>query len=213
MIHGGSFWAPAYHSPMARTTSPTPGTTSRTRRAILDAALTVLTEDSHASLSDIAKAAEVGRSTLHRYFPDRAALIKGLNEDTDQATRRAFEEAELTQGTPAEAFRRLVHAMYEVAPRVHLLFNETQFGGELEGDEDWDDARWEKTHWPVGELFHRGQREGYFDAEIDDDWFVRMLWYALSGGWEAVTEGKLSKHQAIALTIRLLEGGVVRRDS
>lgn len=197
---------------MARTSS-TPGTTARTRRAILDAALAVLTEDRHASLSDIAKAAEVGRSTLHRYFPDRAALIKGLNEDTNQATRRAFEEAELRDGTPAEAFRRLVYAMYDIAPRVHLLFNEIQFGDDAGGEEDWDGEEWVNTHWPVGELFHRGQRAGYFDSEIDDDWFVRMLWYTMSGGWEAVVEGKLTRHQAIARTIRLLEGGVLRRDA
>lgn len=195
---------------MARTapaSSPTPGTTSRTRRAILDAAVAVLTEDRNAPLSEIAKVAEVGRSTLHRYYPDRAALVTALVADAGRATERAFLEADLGSGTPAEAFRRLVSAMFDLGRQVNWLFNEMQY---IECD--WDEQAWEESHQPVGALFERGQREGYFDAEIDDDWFVRILWYTMSAGWEAVTERKLTKHQAITRTLRLLEGGLVSRD-
>jgi TetR/AcrR family transcriptional repressor of lfrA len=42
------------------------GPRSRTRKAILDAAMAVLGEDPGASLGDNAAAAQVGRSTLHR---------------------------------------------------------------------------------------------------------------------------------------------------
>ncbi|MEE1931032.1 TetR/AcrR family transcriptional regulator [Streptomyces sp. TRM 70351] len=183
-----------------------PGTTSRTRRAILDAAVSVLSADRAASLSEIAKAAEVGRSTLHRYFPDRTALVRGLFEEATRATARAVAEAAPDQGTPAEAFRRLVPAMFALGPLVNLLFSETQLG---EGD--WDEPSWEEAHWPVGALFARGQAAGYFDPEIDADWFIRVLWYVLSAGWQAVAEGALARHEAVARTLRTLEGGLVAR--
>ncbi|MBU7598294.1 TetR/AcrR family transcriptional regulator [Streptomyces sp. P38-E01] len=188
-------------------TSQTPGTTSRTRRAILDAAVTVMSQDRNAPFSEIAKAAEVGRSTLHRYYPDRSALVGALVRDASRATEIAFVEAELDSGTPEEALHRLVPAMFDLGPRVGFLFNELEHS-EL----DWDERAWEASHIPVGMLFHRGRQEGYFDPEIDDDWFVRILWYSMMAGLEAVGERKLSKHQAIARVVRLLEGGLLNRN-
>ncbi|WP_159149695.1 TetR family transcriptional regulator, partial [Dietzia lutea] len=47
------------------------GARARTRSAILDAAVEVLAEDRQASMADIATAAQVGRTTVHRYFPER----------------------------------------------------------------------------------------------------------------------------------------------
>ena len=57
---------------MAAPLSTEGGPRTRTRRAILEAAMVVLAENGTASLADIASAAEVGRSTLHRYFPERS---------------------------------------------------------------------------------------------------------------------------------------------
>ena len=42
------------------------GRPDRTRRALLDAAVSVLTKDSSASLAEVASVAGVGRTTLHR---------------------------------------------------------------------------------------------------------------------------------------------------
>src|SRR5687767_4699401 len=47
----------------------------RTRRAIVDAAVRMWARDFAAPLSAIAEQAAVSRSTLHRYFPDRPALL------------------------------------------------------------------------------------------------------------------------------------------
>ncbi|MDQ3577436.1 MAG: TetR/AcrR family transcriptional regulator, partial [Actinomycetota bacterium] len=47
----------------------TRGARARTRRAILDAAISVLSRNPAASLAEVAEAAQVGRTTVHRYFP------------------------------------------------------------------------------------------------------------------------------------------------
>ena len=186
--------------------SPAPagsGTTARTRRAILDAAVHAYAADRGAPLGDIAKAAGVGRSTLHRYFADRSALVRALVEDAVTAVERCFAEAALDQDSPAEAFQRLVPALFELGPRLNFLFNETTGSEEL-----WEETRWEQVHAPVGALFVRGQRAGVLDPEIDAEWFVRTLWYLMAAGWEAAQEGAFPKHRAIALVTRTLRHGL-----
>src|SRR5699024_6566530 len=51
---------------MSMSENPTTPTQSRTRQAILEAAVQVLIRDRSAPLSDVAKRADVARSTLHR---------------------------------------------------------------------------------------------------------------------------------------------------
>lgn len=179
------------------------GTLARTRRAILDAAIEVFAEDGSASLGDVARAAQVGRSTLHRYFADRSALIHALLEDCAEATRRGVDEARLDDGPVADAFRRLVRVMFDLGYRVNFLFNEVALSGA-----EWDEAGWESAHVPMVLLFQRGQDEGYFASEIEPEWFVRTLWYMISAGWEAMAEDGLPRHVALERVTRTLEGGV-----
>ncbi|WP_193317914.1 MULTISPECIES: TetR/AcrR family transcriptional regulator [Streptomyces] len=188
---------------MAATVSSTSGTLARTRRAILDAAIEVLAEDGSASLGDIARAAEVGRSTLHRYFADRSALINALLDDCAEATQRAVDEARLDDGPVADAFRRLVRAMFDLGYRVNFLFNEVTLS-----NAEWGEAGWERAHVPMVVLFQRGQQEGYFAPEIEPEWFVRSLWYLISAGWEAMAEDDLPRHVALERVTRTLEGGI-----
>ena len=53
---------------------------SRNRERILDAAERLLQQSPSATLADIAAAAGVARSTLHRRFANRDALIEALRE-------------------------------------------------------------------------------------------------------------------------------------
>ena len=64
------------------------GTRGRTRKAILDAAIRVLAADPSASLGQIADAADVGRTTLHRYFPDRAELLAAVMQEAGRRLGR-----------------------------------------------------------------------------------------------------------------------------
>ncbi|UJA19445.1 SpoIIE family protein phosphatase [Thermoleophilia bacterium SCSIO 60948] len=53
--------------------------TKRNRQRILDAAARLLSHSTSVSQSEIATAAGVSRSTLHRHFPDRQALIREVS--------------------------------------------------------------------------------------------------------------------------------------
>jgi AcrR family transcriptional regulator len=65
------------------TASPEQG--SRTR--ILEAAERRLAEDPRASIDEIAKAADVSRATVYRYFPGRTELLAALELEPDPGTR------------------------------------------------------------------------------------------------------------------------------
>ncbi|MDT0265372.1 helix-turn-helix domain-containing protein [Streptomyces sp. DSM 44915] len=186
---------------MAATVSSSAGTLARTRRAILDAAIEVFARDTAAAMGEIARAAEVGRSTLHRYFPDRSALVRALQVDCAEAAQRLLTEARLDDGPVNEAFRRLVRAMFELGPRINFLFSEVNSA-------DWDDAAWEQAHIPIARLFQRGQQECYFDCELELDWFIRTLWYLISAGWESMDEDGVPRYIALDRVIRTLENGV-----
>ncbi|MEV4300693.1 TetR/AcrR family transcriptional regulator [Microbispora rosea] len=49
-----------------------------------------------------------GRTSLHRYFPDRETLINAVVRDSASAISQAMRDARLDEGDPVEAMRRLV---------------------------------------------------------------------------------------------------------
>ena len=78
-------------------------TRARTREAIIHAAVTVLVHRPEASLAEIALAAQVSRSTLHRHFADRAELERAAVAHSVEAIVRATVDAEPGQGEPLAA--------------------------------------------------------------------------------------------------------------
>ncbi|GAA4032320.1 TetR/AcrR family transcriptional regulator [Allokutzneria multivorans] len=178
------------------------GSRNRTRRAILDAAITLLATRPQASLAEVAEAAEVGRSTLHRYFPERTELLSAVVEDSLAQLTVAVSTAELHRGTPAEALRRITHAYFELSPVLLVLFGEHLIDTrkDLIGDLDEVDA-------PVFELLERGQREGYFDNGVSAEWLNRVLWSVVYTGIAACAEGAMTRHAALESITRTVERG------
>ncbi len=177
----------------------------RTRGAILAAAASVLARDRTATLPDIAEAAGVGRTTLHRYFPDRASLVEATIKDSIQATQRSVAEAALDQGPPLDAMRRAVAALVAVGDRLMFLFGDPRV---LEGYRAGDRAV--PPDDPVIDLIRRGQAEGVFDPEVSPSWIQHVLWVLVYRGCEDADNGELPRHGITATVIRTLENGIHR---
>src|ERR1051325_1928203 len=90
------------------------GPRARTRQAILEAAVTVLSRRPTATLSDVADAAQVGRTTVHRYFPDRASLEDALSLHLLAQIRGAAGRARLDEGTGREAVLRVGRELFDL---------------------------------------------------------------------------------------------------
>jgi AcrR family transcriptional regulator len=184
--------------------APATGARARTRRAILDAAVTVFSANSAASLGEVAQAAQVGRSTLHRYFPERADLIRAVGAEALDRTRAAIVAARLDDGDPAAALRRLVVEYFGLGPWYMLLFAEPLLAD--------DEAFWQESdvaEAPVRDLFERGQQAGVFDPTLTVSWNQRTVWWTLFNAWSVMSEECASRSDALRMAVRSIEGVVL----
>ena len=176
---------------------------ARTRQAILAATATVLGRDRKATLPAIAEAAGVGRTTVHRYFPDRDQLITAAITDSIEAIDQAVAAAALGDGEAVDAMRRLVAALVSVGDRLLFLFGDPRVFEQYEpsaGSRSADDA--------TITLIERGQAEGAFDPGVSAGWIQHVLWALVYTGHEEAVNGRLPRHGVAATVLRTLENGI-----
>lgn len=168
------------------------GARARTRRAILDAAVSVLSTNPQASLADIATAAAVGRTTVHRYFPERADLITAIGADAQEKIELATARARLEDGDAVTALNRLCQEYFEFGDVFLLMFTMPELLATVDWDEKSDEDR------AVEQLIVRGQREGSIDPELDNAWVQQLVWSLLYSAWELVRTHDAAKHHALS---------------
>ncbi|GAA2668257.1 MULTISPECIES: TetR/AcrR family transcriptional regulator [Actinosynnema] len=183
------------------------GTRARTRRAILAAAARVLAKDRAATLAHIAKAADVGRSTLHRYFADRDELIGEAVAEAYLVIQRAVEDAAIGDGAPLDAMRRLVEGLVQTGDLLLFLHGDSRVLDGVDVDERAPNPVTQGVH----DLIARGQREGVFDPEAGVEWVHDVLWALVYSGCDAASRGVLPRHGVAAAVVRVFEDGVRKR--
>lgn len=145
---------------------------ARTVRTILEAAERVLSRNPAASMEQIAEAAGVARTTVHRRFASREALVDAM---AAWATRRF---AEAVDSAHPDTTPPLV-ALYQVTASVLRVKLDWGFAMSRALSADPEVAR---VHADVAEscdrLFRRAQAAGVLRADVDPDW-ARRVYYAL----------------------------------
>lgn len=148
-------------------------TASRTQRSILTAAISLLATRPEAPMTDVAEAAGVSRSTLHRYFPDRATLRTAIDELAHSAWIDAVASARLEQGTGLEAFRRLCA---ELMDRLDVL---AWWMVSPEMSEGADQEEVDPADVEIHDALTRGHQDGTIDPAMRADWMQSMMWAVL----------------------------------
>lgn len=175
------------------------GAHTRTRRAIVAAALDVLAKNQGASLSDVATAAQVSRTTVHRYFAERSDLIAAIAEETIRQVIAAAERARLDRGPAPEALARLCREYFELGSVLTVLFT-----GTVEiPDEDWARHEADPGHG-LAEAIARGRDEGTIAADLTDGWIEQLIWALLYTAWNYAREQDIPRQEALDLCIRSL---------
>lgn len=177
------------------------GPRSRTRKAILDAAVSVLADNPAASLGDIATAAGVGRSTLHRYFAERTDLLHALARHVHQLSNAAIEHAEPDCGPAVEALRRVVECQLDLGPIIPFVFNEPTILADPElaalldtGDE------------VIVDVLNRVSTRG---SAGPPDWPRLVFWALLEAGYQAIKRNSAPRVQIVdAIMASLTEGTI-----
>lgn len=183
--------------------SPLPiegGPRSRTRKAILDAAVAVLADNPAASLGDIAATAQVGRSTLHRYFAERTDLLRGLALHVHALSNAAIEHAEPDCGPPVDALRRVVECQLDLGPIVPFVYNEPTINSDhdLAAELDTGDE-------VIVEVLNRVATRG---SAGPPEWPRLVFWALLNAGYDAAKRGTPRVQVVDAIMASLTHGTI-----
>ncbi|MGA5422153.1 TetR/AcrR family transcriptional regulator [Streptomyces lavendulocolor] len=175
------------------------------REQVLRTAAALLSRKAAATMDEVARAAGIGRATLHRHFAGRDALVRALEALGIQEFEAALDAARLDDGTAEEALRRLVAGVEPVAGLLAFLVTENQL---FEGDQM--NEGWARLDARVAALFRRGQEQGEFRIDLTPAWLTEAL-YGLVGtcAW-AVQDGRVAAKDFQYMIAELLLGGARR---
>ena len=164
---------------------------ARTRIAILNAAAPLLARNPAATMADIAERAETVRSTVHRYFPERADLITALRAYADEQMAEAGARARLEEGPAGMALLRLCAEYFESADLVWASYGNLARTQEIESAGAVDVR--------LRCLIERGHTDGSIDPALPPAWIEQALWSLLYTAWLMAAAGQTSKHEALTL--------------
>lgn len=181
------------------------GARARTRQAILEAAVTVLGRRPSASLAEVAEAAQVGRTTVHRYFPDRASLEDALSLHMLDQLHGALRRARLDEGAGREAVLRAARELFDLGDMLTAM---------AAGDpEIWQRPEWQVEHETdalLRDAVTRGHADGSIDPSLAATFITEgVLWSMLYAAmtWLNAAEQR-SRHDALAMVVRTLDGAL-----
>jgi AcrR family transcriptional regulator len=180
------------------------GVRGRTRRAILDAAATLWSRDPSASLGDIADHAEISRSTLHRYFPERQDLTRALLVDSKASMDAAMAGAGLHDYPPVQALENSLRALVDAGDRVVFLFSDMH----RFNHEDFD---WGEDDETLTTLIRQAQAENALDPGMDPAWIESAYYALVYVAAMSASSGAMPRHVAADQAVRTFLHGVTGR--
>ncbi|MFI6007153.1 TetR/AcrR family transcriptional regulator [Streptomyces sp. NPDC051366] len=146
----------------------------RSVRAILAAAERVLTENPGASMEQVAEAAGLTRTTVHRRFTNRQALIDALAAEAASKLAEAIEDARPGTAPPLIALHRATANVLRVKAAWGFALGPAAAQSEQAAQIHEEIAR------RCTALLGRIQAQGAIAPDADLEW-VRRVFYALIG--------------------------------
>ncbi|OAH12884.1 TetR/AcrR family transcriptional regulator [Streptomyces jeddahensis] len=161
--------------------------------AILQAAAECLGRNPEASLSEIARAAGVGRVTLYAHFASRAEVVDAAMARAIERGNAALDSVDLT-GDPRLALARLVEASWHLVDEARALLVAAQrelSAGRIRELHDGPASR-------VETLVARGRAEGVFRTDLPISWLVNVLHTVMHSAADEIRAGRLAPDHAAA---------------
>lgn len=154
--------------------------------AIVEAAVRCFREHSDPSMSEIARAAGVGRVTLYAHFPSREAVVQAVLARTMADAQHALQAQRPDDGPATEAMARLIHAGWAMLDRHRSVAAAAR---------DLPPDRLRAHHDPVmgvvGRIIARGRAEGAVRTDMPAGWLAAVCYSLMHTAALEVDSGRL----------------------
>lgn len=164
----------------------------RNIEAIVDAALSCISERPDVSMTSIAKAAGVSRVTLYTHFPSRDEL---LAKALDRAVTRAgavLDAENIDEGPPMEALSRLVRSSWQILAGYRNLMTAAASVLSPRQVRSYHKVVLQR----VERLIARGRDDGAFRTDLPQQWLVTVFYSLIHVAAEEVSTGRLRQRDA-----------------
>ncbi|MER6135590.1 TetR/AcrR family transcriptional regulator [Streptomyces sp. NPDC001815] len=159
--------------------------------AIVDAAAECLGRNPEASLSEIARAANVGRVTLYAHFASRVEVVDAAMSRAVGQGDKVLDTVDLT-GDPLRALTRYVEASWHLVDQARALLVAAQ--------KDLAPGRIRELHSApaarVETLIARGREAGVFRTDLPIAWLVNVLHSIMHSAADEIRAGRLTSDRA-----------------
>jgi AcrR family transcriptional regulator len=165
------------------------------RPSLLDVAAEVLVADPAASLAEVAEAAGIGRTTLHKQYATRDDLLCAVGHRAIDLWEQAVAGAGGTDD-PDGGLQALVAAMIPIGPQLAFLWRTPAFDHRDELGE-----RWRAVETRCLAVLNRARDLGCLTADVQDWWLLQMLYSVVYVAAESIWAGKLAPLDAPDLAV------------
>lgn len=163
--------------------------------SVLDAAVEVLVADPSASLAEVAEAAGIGRTTLHKLYATRDDLLRAV-------AHRAIDRWEHVVGVAGAAeaedsgLRALAEAMISVGPHLAFLWRNPAF-------DRFEDIglRSKNVEAHAMAILERAQKQGKIRAGVPGYWLLHTFYSLVYVASESIYDGDLAPRDAPDLVV------------
>jgi len=171
------------------------------KRSLLDVAAEVLVADPSASLTQVAEAAGIGRTTLHKQYATREDLLRAVGHRVIDLWEKVTEVA--SADDPDGGLRAAIEAMIPIGPQLAFLWRTPSF------DHDQDlETRWNEFTQETLAILKRAQDRGVISAAIPDWWLLSTFHAVIYIASERVQLGHLARLDAPGLALSTLLHGI-----
>ncbi|OZG72667.1 hypothetical protein BTA51_14150 [Hahella sp. CCB-MM4] len=178
----------------------------KSRNALTEAGIELLSLNPSASLKEIAAYAGVGRATLYRHFESREQLIHEIAVETLCMMGELLKPSYDSAATAVEAIKRTFCALLPLGNRYHFLL--------LLWDviEQSDEAMqvYNSQLSSLHTLIEQAKKEGTVNPELSTDWVVSLIDSMLYIGWTSIAKGQMTAEEVIEQALHSLMHGIAR---
>ncbi|HEX5114258.1 MAG TPA: TetR/AcrR family transcriptional regulator [Pseudonocardiaceae bacterium] len=169
-------------------------------RTLLDIAAEVLVADPSASLAEVAQAAGIGRTTLHKQYATRDDLLRAVGH----RALDLWEQAIATVGDgPDGGLRALVEATIPIGPQLGFLWRTPIFDHNTDIVDRWTGL---EVHGLA--VLQRAQQLGIVSTAVPDWWLLETFYALIYVAAEKVYTRHLAARDAPDLFLSTYLGGL-----